>query len=94
MIKNRIFRVIWVGYLGLLALSLSSSLAAETEKKSASSKDIRFEDSVIEGMNQNSKDSLETIGKKDAAERPHLYKKRQHYKDEIRALSRELGQQP
>jgi basic membrane lipoprotein Med (substrate-binding protein (PBP1-ABC) superfamily) len=79
----------------IFAASTHDAHAADkATTKVSSSKDIRFEDSVIEGMNQNSKDSLETIGKKDAAERAHLYKKRQSYKDEIRTRSRELGQQP
>lgn len=78
----------------LLAPTQGVLAADKAPARVNSSKDIRFEDSVIEGMNQNSKDSLETIGKKDAAERPHLYKKRQSYKPEMRILTRELGQQP
>lgn len=78
----------------LLAPTQGVLAADKAPTRVNSSKDIRFEDSVIEGMNQNSKDSLETIGKKDGAERPHLYKKRQSYKPEMRTLSRELGQQP
>jgi hypothetical protein len=84
-VANGKWIVMWI------AVCAVFSAAQAAEKRS---KDIRFEDSVVEGMNQNSKDSLDTIGKKDQDEKPHLYKKRQDYKAELRTLSRELGQQP
>ena len=54
---------------------------------------LQFDDSVVEGM-KNSKDSLETVGKKDGTGKNHLYKKRPEYKKEIQNINHEMGATP
>jgi hypothetical protein len=87
----------------LFALSLieSSSLrAADTMIPVSSmpagspngrSKDIQFDDSVVEGMNKSGKDSLEMVSKNEDPNRTHLYHKRADFKPELKQLSSEVG---
>jgi hypothetical protein len=58
------------------------------------SKQLKFDDSVVEGMNQNTKDSLESLEKRNASDRSHLYQKRAEFKNEIQRFPAELGYSP
>lgn len=91
----------------VLLFSSASGFSADTESatkdaapkskpavKGAPSKEIQFDDSVVEGMNQVSKDSLETVAKHDATARGHLYVKRTNFKEEIQQVAREIGELP
>jgi len=57
------------------------------------SKDIQFDDSVVEGMNKSGKDSLEMTSKNEDPNRAHLYHKRADFKPELKLLSSEVGSQ-
>jgi hypothetical protein len=57
------------------------------------SKDIEFDDSVVEGMNKSGKDSLEMTSKNEDPNRAHLYHKRVDFKPELKLLSSEVGSQ-
>jgi len=57
------------------------------------SKDLQFDDSVVEGMNKSSKDSLEMVSKNEDPNRSHLYHKRADFKPELKQLSSEVGSQ-
>jgi hypothetical protein len=58
------------------------------------SKSLSFDDSVVEGLNQNSKDSLEMVEKRDGRNRQHLYQKRADFKPEIKQFPSEMGYSP
>lgn len=67
--------------------------AATGAPTSNRSKEIQFDDSVVEGMNKTSRDSLETVSKNEDPNRTHLYHRRADYKPELRQLSSEVGSQ-
>jgi hypothetical protein len=58
------------------------------------SKNVSFEDSVVEGMNRNPLDSLEHIDKRDHSKRTHLYQRRGHFKKELKDASKSTGYLP
>lgn len=76
------------------AYSTDSDPKQKVDQKAAPSKEIQFDDSVVEGMNQANKDSLETVSKKDNTHRAHLYVKRNNFKFEIQQVSKEIGELP
>jgi hypothetical protein len=57
------------------------------------SKDIQFDDSVVEGMNKRSKDSLEVVSHDEDPNRMHLFHKRTEFKSELKQLSIEVESQ-
>jgi hypothetical protein len=79
----------------LLSLApLADSIArADDKPDSGARKSISFDDNVVEGM-KNTKDSLETVGKKDGKDKNHLYKKRPDYKKELQSANHEMGETP
>ncbi len=54
-------------------------------------KQIQFEDELVEGMNRNPFDSLEHIANQDMRDSSHLYKKKQHFRIEMKQQVREAG---
>lgn len=79
--------------------SVSSSYASPKEDKTKKrgqrrSKSLEFDNSVVEGLNTNPLDSLETIGKKDRGKMPHLYNKKMHLKRELQNSMKDLGNSP
>ncbi len=66
------------------------SFAANTGR----SKQIDFEDNVVEGMNKNPLDFLENVAKKDGKGNIPLYKKRTNFRNELRSNSHEMGYVP
>jgi hypothetical protein len=67
---------------------------APTFNKGERSKSLSFDDSVVEGLNQNNKDSLEMVEKRDGRNRQHLYQKRADFKPEIKQFPSEMGYSP
>lgn len=57
-------------------------------------RDMNFEDSVMEGMGKNPLDSIENLEKDDKGKRRHLYKRRPHYKPELRQSVKGVEYQP
>jgi len=55
------------------------------------SKDINFDDELVEGMNQNPFDSLTHLGKKEDRGQAHLYRKKASFKREISETAQEMG---
>jgi hypothetical protein len=66
----------------------------DTGSRSQRSKSLSFDDSVVEGLNQNNKDSLEMVEKRDGRNRQHLYQKRADFKPEIKQFPSEMGYSP
>jgi len=58
------------------------------------SKSLSFDDSLVEGMNRNPLDSIESVGKEDTARQPHLYNKRLNFKKELKDSVKDSGYQP
>jgi hypothetical protein len=54
-------------------------------------KQIQFEDELVEGMNHNPFDSLEHIANQDMRDSSHLYKKKPHFRVEMKQQVREAG---
>jgi hypothetical protein len=67
---------------------------AVVQSRGSRSKSLSFDDSVVEGLNQNSKDSLEMIEKNGRKNRQHLYQKKSDFKKEIQNFPSELGYSP
>jgi hypothetical protein len=59
--------------------------------KGEKSKSIDFDSEVVEGMNKNPLDSLTRVGKKDDKQQGHLYRRKGHFKREIRQTVQEMG---
>jgi hypothetical protein len=72
----------------------ASQAVAPTTARGERSKSLSFDDSVVEGLNQNSKDSLEMVEKRDGRNRQHLYQKRADFKPEIKQFPSEMGYSP
>ncbi|MBC7693674.1 MAG: hypothetical protein H7222_18050 [Methylotenera sp.] len=76
--------------------SVPSANAKPGEKKGDRSSDgpkkknIEFEDGVVEGLSKRGKDSLTQVGENDGRNRPRLYKKRLHFKEEMKEVYREM----
>ena len=71
-----------------------SQLYLAHAQNSNRSKQIDFEDNVVEGMNKNPLDFLEHVSNKDAKGAMALYKKRTNFRNEIRINSHEMGYVP
>src|SRR4051812_29116610 len=54
-------------------------------------KQIQFEDELVEGMNRNPFDSLEHIANQNDRDSSHLYKKKAHFRVELKEHVREAG---
>jgi hypothetical protein len=67
---------------------------ADSGSRGLRSKSLSFDDSVVEGLNQNNKDSLEMVEKRDGRNRQHLYQKRADFKPEIKQFPSEMGYSP
>lgn len=74
---------------GLIINSLNS-FASNSNR----SKQIDFEDNVVEGMNKNPLDFLENVAKKDGKGNIPLYKKRTNFRNELRSNAHEMGYVP
>jgi hypothetical protein len=61
---------------------------------SGRSKKLEFDNSVIEGMNSQSKDSLESVEKREGGDRGHLYHLRPDFRKEIQLIPLEMGSSP
>lgn len=55
------------------------------------SKNIKFEDDVVEGMNKNPMDSAENLGRHDQQNAAHLYHKPTDFKDAVQQTVHEMG---
>ncbi len=66
---------------------LFSIYAHSSEKRS---KNINFEDELVEGINRKSLDSVNQISEFDANQRKHLYRKRSGFVDRNRLVMDEL----
>jgi hypothetical protein len=98
-----VFAVIASGILALTSTFAADAQApvsapkpgpSEAASKGLRSKSLSFDDSVVEGLNQNSKDSLEMVEKRDGRNRQHLYQKRADFKPEIKQFPSEMGYSP
>jgi hypothetical protein len=58
------------------------------------SKNLSFDNNVVEGMKKDPLDSLEHLAKNDGDPNGHLYRKRPHFKKEIKANGQEMGYSP
>jgi hypothetical protein len=72
----------------------TAAAPADVGSKGQRSKSLSFDDSVVEGLNQNNKDSLEMVEKRDGRNRQHLYQKRADFKPEIKQFPSEMGYSP
>lgn len=87
-----------------MTLMLCASVTAPTRAADSASptipnndrrgKALNFEGSVVEGMNKNPMNSVENNEKLDGRRRPHLYKKREHYRTELKRSAKETGYTP
>jgi hypothetical protein len=68
---------------------LSFAVAADLSN-SKRSKDLSFDDSVIEGVNRKPLDSLQHVRVRDKGETSHFYKVRKHFREEAKMLKQEL----
>lgn len=84
---------VWAADGGASAPKPAPVASANPLQRSNRSKDIQFDDSVVEGMNKSSKDSLEMVSKNEDPNRAHLYHKRADFKPELKQLSSEVGSQ-
>lgn len=57
-------------------------------------RNLSFDDEVLEGMNKNPLDSLENVGMRSDPNGGHLYRKRTHFKKEIKRTVHEMGYLP
>jgi len=62
--------------------------------KANRTKAIDFEDEVIEGLNKNPLDNLQTVGKRDNSGQNRLYRKKPSFKRELRRTTTEMGYTP
>ena len=69
-------------------------MAQASYAESQRSKQLDFEDNVVEGMNKNPLDFLEHVAKKDGKGQMPLYKKRTNFRNEMKSVSHELGYVP
>ena len=73
----------------LMALLNAGQVLAGTSSRSRA---IDFEDELVEGMNKRPLDSVSQLGGRDQRRRrPHLYRKRTGFRDEIRETLQTAG---
>ena len=88
---NKILQLACLLFFMVLFLMASSELNAEPSKRS---KNINFDDEMIEGINRKPLDSVNQISERDAQRRAHLYRKRAGFADRDKILLRELELKP
>ena len=71
----------------LFTLQVPLAFSQDSQKRS---KDIHFEDEVVEGINRKPLDSVNQISERDGKDRPHLYRKRAGFKDLERSMLEEM----
>jgi hypothetical protein len=85
-----------------LSVLLAAAPAAARDRKPASagqggslvdnrSKTLDFDADVLEGMNKNPLDSLTRLGKSDDKQQGHLYRRKSHFRREMRQTVQEMG---
>jgi hypothetical protein len=76
------------------AAPAAASAPAAMPRAGERSKNVSFEDSVVEGMNRNPLDSLEHIDKRDHSRKAHLYQRRSEFKKELKSAAQSTGYTP
>lgn len=90
-------RKAWLAGAIILIVSFTVLAADDAKPKEAKSKrttSLSFEDELVEGLNKNPLDSLESTSKKDARDQPHLYKKREDFRKEMKFSQKEQRYTP
>jgi hypothetical protein len=78
----------------LIVLLLLAVAPSEVFGKESRSKNLDFEDEVVEGVNRRPLDSLATLANDKDKRKNHLYSKRFHFRAETEQTLREMGFRP